>query len=75
MSVGDNSQGFNILSALQNGVQALNSIRQALANGFPQVGGTTTTATGGAITPPAQVVGYIVVSLPNGTAVKVPYYV
>jgi hypothetical protein len=74
MAVGDNGQGFNILSAIQNGVQALNGIRQAFSNAFPQIGGTTTTATGGAITPPAQVVGYIVVSLPNGTAVKIAYY-
>lgn len=56
------------------GVQALNSIVAAIKASFPQTGGTSTTATGGAITPPAQVVGYIVVELPNGTSAKVAYY-
>jgi len=69
----NNQENSGILSTLQNGVQALYAILQAIKNTFPQTGGTTTTATGGAITPPAQVVGYIVVEL-NGTAVKVPYF-
>lgn len=68
------SASDGILSTLQLGVRALSDIRQALLSMFAQTGGTTTTATGGAITPPAQVVGYVVVMLPNGTAAKVPYY-
>lgn len=70
MALGSDS----IWNILNQGVQAINNLRTTLAAVFPQTGGTTTSATGGAITPPAQVVGYVVVTLPNGTAVKVPYY-
>jgi hypothetical protein len=68
------NQGFGILSTLQQGVQAMNRLITTLGSIFPISGGTTTTATGGAITPPAQVAGYIIVTLPDGSAAKVPYY-
>jgi len=72
---GNNANNLSsILSALQNGVRALYEIVTKIGSIFPQVSGTSTTATGGSITPPAQVVGYISVTLPNGTSVKVPYY-
>jgi len=71
---GDNSQSFSILSTLQLGVQALNKIVQILTSSFPQTVGTATTATGGAATLPANPVGFVVVTLPNGSSVKVPYY-
>lgn len=82
MAMGDTRSGDNgtsnnnagILSTLQNGVRALGNISTMLGNIFPSVSGTSTTATGGAITPPAQVVGYVTVTLPGGTSVKVPYY-
>jgi hypothetical protein len=69
-----NNNSFSILAALQQGVQALGGIRTALGNIFPQTTGTTTSATGGAATLPANPVGFIVVTLPNGTSAKVPYY-
>lgn len=74
----DNGYGGNnlssILSTLQQGVRALYEIGTKLGTIFPQVSGTSTTATGGAITPPAQVVGFVTVTLPDGTSVKLPYY-
>lgn len=63
-----------ILATLQNGVVALNNLVKTLLTVFPISGGTSTTATGGAIVPPAQVAGYITITLPNGTAAKVPYF-
>lgn len=69
-----NSNPTSIWAALQQGVRALNDLIVKIGNIFPQVSGTSTTATGGSITPPAQVVGYITVTLPNGTSAKVPYY-
>lgn len=74
MAMSDNGQGFNILSAIQQGVQALNGIRTALGTIFPQTTGTSTSATAGSATLPANPVGFIVVTLPNGTSAKVPYY-
>lgn len=38
------SQGGGILAALQNGVQAINSLRSVLSNIFPQSGTVSTTA-------------------------------
>lgn len=73
MADNDPSSG-GVISVLQNGVRALNGILTALGNIFPQTTGTATTATGGAITPPANVVGYLTVTLPNGTSAKVPYF-
>lgn len=45
-----------------------------LRSTFPQQGGTATSATAGAATLPANPVGFIVVTLPDGTSAKVPYY-
>lgn len=67
-------ENTGILATLQQGVQAIYALSQKIGAIFPSAGGTSGTAVGGAITPPAQVVGYIVVTLPNGSAVKVPYY-
>lgn len=63
-----------ILATLQNGVVALNNLVKTLLTVFPISGGTSATATGGAATLPANPVGFITVTLPNGTAAKVPYY-
>ncbi|SCB30257.1 hypothetical protein [Rhizobium lusitanum] len=65
----------SIWNILNQGVQAINSLRQVLLSVFPQTGGTATTATGGSATLPANPVGFIVVTLPDGTSAKVPYYV
>lgn len=61
-------------SQLQNGVRALNKIEQAIREVFPNSGGTSTTATAGAIVSPGDYAGYIIVTLPDGSTVKVPYY-
>lgn len=71
----NNSQGLIDLNTTQkSAVQYLGQILLALRNIFPQTSGTATTATGGAATLPANPVGFITVTLPNGTSVKVPYY-
>lgn len=63
-----------LVTAIQNGVQAVNKLVTTVGTVFPQQNGTSTTATGGAATLPANPVGFIIVTLPNGTTVKVPYY-
>lgn len=64
------------LNSTQNaGVKYLGQIIAAIKSVFPQQTGTATTATTGpSITLPAHPVGYIVVTLPNGTIAKVPFY-
>ena len=69
----DNSDGNN-RTVLQNGVRALNGIWQVLRDTFPQQGGTSSSATGGAATLPANPVGFINVTLPDGTQARVAYY-
>lgn len=68
-----------IVSTLQNIVTGLGNLTQAITNStsaiFPQTQGTSATATTGpSITLPTHPVGYIDVTLPNGTLGKVPYY-
>jgi hypothetical protein len=63
-----------IVTVLQNCVTGIGALNQTLQSIFPRTGQTSTTATGGAITPPALVVGYVTVTLPNGPSVKIPYY-
>lgn len=67
-------QNPGILAIMNQGVQALNRIVTRLASAFPQATGTSGTATGGAATLPANPVGFIVLTLPDGTSAKVPYY-
>lgn len=64
-----------ILQALVSIAQAMNKQAQVMQTAFPQVAGTSTTAsagTGGA--PPAQVDKYMVVTLTDGSSRKVPLY-
>ncbi len=69
------AQGLRDLNTTQqSGVRYIGLLIQAIREIFPQQTGTSTTATAGAATLPANPVGFIVVSLPNGTSVKVPYY-
>ena len=67
-----------LTTTLQNVVTGIGQLTKQIATStgaiFPQVQSTATTATAGSITPPTQVVGYIQVTLPSGTTVKVPYY-
>lgn len=75
MADGDNSQGLTDLNTTQkSGVQYLGQILLALRNIFPQTSGTSTTATGGAATLPANPVGFITVKMPDGTTKKIAYY-
>lgn len=56
-------------------LQQMGQLIQTLSQIFPIGGATSASATTGASgAPPAQVAGYLAVTLPNGTAVKVPYY-
>ena len=69
------SQGLqNLNTTQQKGVQNIGLIVQALRNAFIQFGGTSASATGGAATLPANPIGFVTATLPNGTAVKIPYY-
>lgn len=75
-NMGDGTTGAlqNLNNTQQSGVRVLGLLVQAIKTIFPQQTGTSTTATAGAGTLPAKPVGFIVVSLPDGTSVKVPYY-
>ena len=59
------------LKGLVTNVSQIWAVMKAI---FPQQTGTSTTATGGAATLPGNPVGFINVTLPSGTAVKLPYY-
>jgi len=76
MAEGDESQqGLQNLNSTQlQGVKNLGLIIQAIKAVFPQQTGIALTATAGTATLPAAPIGFIVVGLPNGTSVKVPYY-
>lgn len=63
-----------LVSVNQNGVQALNALVAAVKAIFPQGTGTATSAAGGAATLPSNPVGFINVTLPDGSQAKVPYY-
>ena len=64
----------NIVIAVNNlntTATTLNATMQAV---FPSITSTSTSATAGARTLPANPAGFIDITLPNGTAVKVAYY-
>lgn len=67
----DNPSLFTIL---RQGVEGINSVTKALNSTFPQTTGTSTSATAGAATLPANPIGFITITLPDGTSAKVPYY-
>lgn len=67
--------GLDDLNTTQkSGVNYLGQILLAIKAVFPQMTGLSTTATAGAATLPANPVGFIIVTLPDGTTRKVPYY-
>lgn len=72
MQTGDDGGGNR--SVLSNAVRYLGLMVQALQTSFPQVTGTSSSATAGAATLPANPVGFITITLPGGTSAKVPYY-
>jgi len=63
------------VTAMKNMVVALNNQTTALRNALPvvqSVASSATAGTNGAV--PAQVAGYLNITLPDGTAAKVPYF-
>lgn len=64
----------DLVTVLQQGVRNIGQLVQAMRTIFPQQTGTSPTASAGAETLPANPAGFIVVSLPDGTSAKVPYY-
>lgn len=63
------------LRSIPNLVQAINALTVELRTVLARVQTTTTSATTGANgAPPAQVDGYLAITLPNGAAARVPYY-
>lgn len=66
----------DLLSAMQNGVNAINRLNKTIASIFPEVTANSTVApTAGAITfTSSQALGFMLVELSSGTTVKVPYY-
>lgn len=64
----------DLVKAGQDMVRAVISLQQTLKGTFPQQTGTSATATGGAATLPPNPVGFVTITLPNGTAAKIPYY-
>lgn len=64
----------SIWAILNQDVQAITALRTTISSVFPVSTGTAASATAGAATLPANPVGFLVVTLPNGTTAKVPYY-
>lgn len=64
----------DIVTTMKNAVVAIGNLNKTVNTVFPQTGGITTSATGGSATLPANPVGFVAITLPNGTSVKVPYY-
>ena len=64
----------DLVSNLKNGVTNLGQLVQIIKSVFPQMTGLSSTATAGTATLPATPAGFIIVTLPNGSTVKVAYY-
>jgi hypothetical protein len=65
----------DIFAALQNGVISLGSIAKSMSNSFPQVTGTSSTATVGTLTfNSSQPAGFITFVSTSGATFKIPYY-
>lgn len=64
----------DVVTFLKSGVAAINRLNTTIGSVFPQQGATSPTATTGAGTLPAKPVGFINVTLLDGTQAKVPYY-
>lgn len=63
-----------IITAAQNIAIAINNLNKTTASALPVVQSTTTTATAGAETLPANPAGFLAITLPDGSAARVPYY-
>jgi hypothetical protein len=65
----------DILVALQNGVANLGSVAKSLSTAFPQVTGTSSSATTGTVTyNSSQPVGFLTMLSTTGATIKVPYF-
>ncbi len=67
----------DILTTLQQGVQAINNLRATIATVFPQAttSSTSAPATAGVVTfTSSQATGFMLVTLSSGVTVKMPYY-
>lgn len=64
----------DLYTGIQNVVKAINGLNQTLSTVFPQAGSTSTTATSGPYTLPGDVLGFLNVTLPDGTPIRIPYY-
>jgi len=67
----------DILTSLQQGVQAINNLNITIKAIFPQISGNSTSApsAAGSITyTSSQAAGFTLVTLSSGATVKVPYY-
>lgn len=63
-----------IITSAQNITIAVNKLNETLTKVLPVVQSTTTTATAGSQTLPANPAGFLAITLPDGTAARVPYY-
>jgi hypothetical protein len=68
------AQTNDVSTKLQIGNQLLAQLVETVRAIFPVGGATSATATAGAQTLPASPAGFLAVTLPDGTAVKIPYY-
>lgn len=65
----------DLLSAMQNGVTAINTLNTSLKSFFPQATSVSTSVTAGTITfTSSQAVGFLSVTTSSGYVVKVPVY-
>ena len=68
-------QLVSTLQQINVSINALNTTISASTSAiFPQTAGTSTSAVAGAIASPGNFVGFIDVTLPDGTTAKVPYF-
>lgn len=65
----------DLLTALQNGVQAINNLNTSLNNFFPQATSVSTSVTAGTITfTSSQAAGFLIVETSSGASFKVALY-
>lgn len=65
----------DILSALQNGVVAINKLNTTLQQIFPNTTASSSTVTAGTITFSSSLAsGFLVIQTSSGATVKVPFY-
>ena len=73
-STGEGGDLQTLIGVLQNVVIGIGNLVRAVSTVFPQGKGTASSANGGSATLPAQPVGFLIITLPDGTTGKVPYY-